>query len=241
MGNDKISPTIKLKFGRVLIVDTDSMSGELLQLRLDANGFKSDIVSDGQEALRKVLTDYDIILVDLMNSDYNGLMVTRAIKDNPQTTHIPVIIYTVRNTEDDVLNAFASGADDFVAKPFSTRELVARMRAVIRRCVRTYGSRKVHEIIRFKDLILDADAGFIVVDGDLIALTNTEYILLRLFMRNRNSYFSAYEIRREAWGGDQSVTDTAIATSVSRLRSKLGQVYGHHVVCRHGLGYGFFE
>ena len=115
------------------------------------------------------------------------------------------------------------------------------MRAVIRRCVRTYGSRKVHEIIRFKELILNADTGIIIVDGSAVSLTNTEYIFLRLLMRNRNSYFSFSEIRREAWGGDQSVSERAIATTVSRLRSKLGDEYGRHIICRSGIGYGFIE
>lgn len=241
MSTDKRSAMYKLNFGRVLIIDADSMAGELLQLRLETDGFKSDIVADGNEALGRDLSKYDVIIVDVMESEFNGLMVTRAIKQNPESFHVPVIICTEKKTEDDVLDGFDAGADDFIAKPFSTRELVARMRAVIRRCVRTYGSRKVHEIIRFRDLILDVDTATIVIDDSAISLTNTEYILLRLLMRNRNSFFEPYEIRREAWGGDQSVSDRAIATTFSRLRSKLGDVYGRHIVCRHGIGYGFVE
>ena len=99
----------------------------------------------------------------------------------------------------------------------------------------------MHEIIRFKDLTLDVDAGVIAMGDAVVSLTNLKYILLRLLMRNRNSYFSPSEIRQEAWCGDQSVTDRAIATAFSRLRGKIGEFYGRHIVCRPGIGYGFIE
>lgn len=241
MNKDKISTSFKPVFGRVLIVDTDSLACELLQLRLESDGFKSEIMADGRRVLDIDLSKYDIILVDLMGCEFNGLKLTRAIKQNPKSVHIPVIICTSKKTEEDILNGFDAGADDYVVKPFSTRELLARIRAVIRRCVRTYGSRKVHEIVRFKDLTLDVDAGVIAIGEEVVSLTNIEYILLRLLMRNRNSYFSSAEIRQEAWCGDQSVTDRAIATAFSRLRGKIGEFYGRHIVCRPGIGYGFIE
>lgn len=241
MNKDKITTSFKPVFGRVLIVDTDSLACELLQLRLETDGFKSEIMTDARRVIDVDLTQYDIILVDMMGCEFNGLNVTRAIKQNSKTVHIPVIICTTKKSEEDILNGFEAGADDYVVKPFSTRELIARIRAVIRRCVRTYGSRKVHEIIRFKDLTLDVDAGVIAMGDAVVSLTNLEYILLRLLMRNRNSYFSPSEIRQEAWCGDQSVTDRAIATAVSRLRGKIGELYGRHIVCRPGLGYGFIE
>lgn len=241
MNKDKITTSFKPVFGRVLIVDTDSLACELLQLRLETDGFKSEIMTDARRVIDVDLTQYDIILVDMMGCEFNGLNVTRAIKQNLKTVHIPVIICTTKKAEEDILNGFEAGADDYVVKPFSTRELIARIRAVIRRCVRTYGSRKVHEIIRFKDLTLDVDAGVIAMGDAVVSLTNLEYILLRLLMRNRNSYFSPSEIRQEAWCGDQSVTDRAIATAVSRLRGKIGELYGRHIVCRPGLGYGFIE
>lgn len=241
MNKDKITTSFKPVFGRVLIVDTDSLACELLQLRLETEGFKSEIMTDARRVIDVDLTQYDIILVDMMGCEFNGLNVTRAIKQNSKTVHIPVIICTTKKTEEDILNGFEAGADDYVVKPFSTRELIARIRAVIRRCVRTYGSRKVHEIIRFKDLTLDVDTGVIAMGDAVVSLTNIEYILLRLLMRNRNSYFSPSEIRQEAWCGDQSVTDRAIATALSRLRGKIGELYGRHIVCRPGLGYGFIE
>lgn len=241
MNKDKNTTSFKPVYGRVLIVDTDSLACELLQLRLETDGFKSEIMTDARRVIDVDLTQYDIILVDMMGCEFNGLNVPRAIKQNPKTVHIPVIICTTKKTEEDILNGFEAGADDYVVKPFSTRELIARIRAVIRRCVRTYGSRKVHEIIRFKDLTLDVDAGVIAMGDAVVSLTNLEYILLRLLMRNRNSYFSPSEIRQEAWCGDQSVTDGAIATAVSRLRGKIGELYGRHIVCRPGLGYGFIE
>lgn len=241
MNLEKISAAYKINFGRVLIVDADSMACELLQLRLEIDGFSSDIITDGQKALECDFSKYDVVLVDLKGCALDGLMFTQTIKRNPLLSHLPVIMCSVKTSEDDILDAFDAGVDDFIAKPFSSRELVARIRAVIRRCVRTYGSRKVHEILRYKDLVLDVDTGIIIIGNEVVSLSNSEYILLRLLLRNRNSYFDLYHIRREAWCGDQNVSESAIATAISRLRSKLGDIYGRHIVCRHGIGYGFIE
>lgn len=229
-----------MKEGNVLIVDTDSMTGELLQFRLESEGFSSSILPDGEEALRQDLTEYSVILVDLMNKDFNGLMFTKAVKRNPDTFGIPVIICSAKSSEDDIIDGFDAGADDYITKPYSSRELIARVRAVIRRRKRMTATRRASSTIRFNDLLLDLSAGTVFIDGIQISLTKTEYIILAMFMRNRNNFFDRVEIRHEAWENEGEVSDRAVDTNISRLRKKLGE-YGRHIINRQGFGYGFVE
>lgn len=225
--------------GNVLIVDSDSMTGELVQFRLESEGFRSEIITDGRTALDRDLTEFNVILVDLMNQEFNELMFTQAVKRNPDTFNIPVIICSVKSSEDDIVDGLDAGADDYISKPFSSRELIARVRSMIRRR-RMMSVRRVSNIVRFNDLVLDLGAGTAFIDGEQISLTRTEYVILAMFMRNRNSFFERVEIRREAWEDDGEVSDRAVDTNISRLRKKLGE-YGRHIINRQGFGYGFVE
>lgn len=225
--------------GKILIVDTDSMSSELLQFRFESEGFGSEIVRDGRLALEKDLTTYSLVLVDLMDSEFNGLMFTKAVKRNPETFAVPVIILSASDTEDDIVAGLDAGADDFISKPFSSRELIARVRSVIRR-KRMMSARRAANAVRFGDLTLDLSTGSVVVGTERLSLTRTEYIILALFMRNRGNFFDRSEIRHEAWENEGEVSDRAVDTNISRLRKKLGP-YGRHIVNRQGFGYGFVE
>lgn len=225
--------------GHILIVDTDSMSSELLVFRFDTEGFDTTIMTDAEKALKEDLTKYSVVLVDMMNQEFDGLKFTRAVKRNPDTFSVPVIVMTAKNTDDDVVDALDAGADDFVAKPYSTRELIARVRSVVRRR-RMSTPRKVNKIVRFEDLVLDLGAGTAWLDGEQLQLTRTEYLILAMLMRNLNNFFERMEIRHEAWEDDNEVSDRAVDTNISRLRKKLGP-YGRYIINRQGFGYGFVE
>lgn len=228
------------KEGHVLIIDTDSMTSELLQFRLESEGFSSIILTDGEEALQRDLTEFSVIIVDLMNKEFNGIMLTKAVKSDPYTFGIPVIICSTKSSEDDIIDGFDAGADDYIAKPYSSRELIARVRAVIRRRKRVTATRRISNNVRFNDLLLDLGAGSVFIDGERISLTKTEYIILAMLMRNRNSFFDRVEIRHEAWENESEVSDRAVDTTTSRLRKKLGE-YSRHIINRQGFGYGFVE
>lgn len=225
--------------GRLLIVDSDTIMCELLHFKFENDGFKCHEVHSATEALNLNLTDYNLVLVDLMDCKLNGLELTRSIRSNRDTFNLPVIIVSAKASEDDVVNGLDAGADDYISKPFSSRELIARVKSIIRRRRMMSARRPVIEY-RYKNLVIDLNAGTASIDGDILQLTRTEYLILALFMRNRNSYYSRADIRNEAWEDDSDISDRAVDTNISRLRKKLGE-YGNCIVNRQGFGYGFRE
>lgn len=224
---------------RILIVDTETMSSELLQFRFEAEGFESDVDRDGEKALERDLRQYSLILVDLMKEPFNGLKFTRAVKRNPETFNIPVIIVSETAGEDDVVDGLDAGADDYIAKPYSSRELIARVRSVIRRR-QMMSMRRLRSVVNYRDISLNLSAGTASLAGEELQLTRTEFLILAMFMRNRCNFFERSEIKHEAWEDDNDVSDRAVDTNISRLRKKLGE-YGRHIVNRQGFGYGFVE
>lgn len=223
---------------RLLIVDADKMMCELLQYRFETEGFTVDIVHTVDAALAMPLGGYHIILVDLMDNAKTGLRFTRTIRDTPETYSTPVVIISAKASEDDIVDGFDAGADDYISKPFSTRELIARVRSLLRRR-RMTTARRISNVYRYKTLTVDIAAGTVTIDDAPVALTRTEYLILTLFMRHRNHFFDRAEIQHEAWEED-NVGERAVDTGISRLRRKLG-AYGKQIVNRQGFGYGFIE
>lgn len=224
---------------RIFIVDREQMMCELLQYRFENEGYIVDLAHDGRTALQRDLTIYSIILVDLMDCDFTGIQFTRAVKSNTDTYHVPVIIISARASEDDIVNGLDSGADDYLTKPFSSRELVARVRSVIRRH-RTTSGRRMDPVMRFKALEVDLGAGTVKINGERISLTRTEFLILAMLLRHRNQFFDRAKIIHEAWEEETSTSERTVDTGISRLRKKIGE-YGRHIINRQGFGYGFVE
>lgn len=212
---------------------------ELLQFRFEKEGFSATVVNDGRKALDMDLSEYSLILVDLMDRDFNGLQLTDAVKHDPDTVGIPVIIMSAKASEDNIVDGLEAGADDYIAKPFSTRELMARVRSVIRRR-NMMNARRLANIIRDQDLTLNMGAGTAFIDGMELSLSHTEFKLLAMFLRRRNHFFDRPQIRAEIWNDDADISDRAVDTGISRLRKKLCD-YGRNLVNRKGFGYGFVE
>lgn len=224
---------------KIFIVDREQMMCELLQYRFENEGYTVEIAHDGRSALQRDLSVFSIILVDLMDCDFTGIQFTRSVKSNIETYHVPVIIVSSSSSEDDIVMGLDSGADDYLTKPFSTRELVARVRSVIRRH-RTTSGRKMSNVMRFESLELDLGAGTVKIDGDRVSLTRTEFLILAMLLRHKGQFFEHAEILHEAWEDESSASERTVDTGISRLRKKIGD-YGRHIINRQGFGYGFVE
>lgn len=222
---------------RVMIVDAEALMSEILQIRLENEGYATSVCNDGREALQRDLSEYSLVLVDLTGCEFNGIMFLNELKRNPKTAGVSVILISAKASEDDIVEALESGADDFIAKPISMRILLARVQSVMRRR-RMVNAKRLANILRYDDLLVDMVAGTAYIDGMELSLSQLEFELLVLFMRNKNHFLDREVIRREVWGERSVVSDRAVDTNVSRLRKKIFD-YGANIINRKGFGYGF--
>lgn len=225
--------------GTLLIVDTETMLCELLKFKFENEGFNVDLSHDGMAALGLNLTHYRLILVDLMKEEFTGLDFIRKLKRDPQKALIPVVLISSIDDDDVVVDALDAGADDYMAKPISSRELLARINSVFRRR-RMMDSRRAANQVSFKGLVLDTASGQATIDGTPVSLSKAEFLILGMLLRNRGQFFERIEIKHETWDNVSDVSDRAVDTTISRLRKKLGD-YGSQLVNRQGFGYGFVE
>lgn len=219
---------------RILAVDDEESICYLLRVNLELQGFEVDTALSAEEALRMKLDSYDLLLLDVMLPRMSGFEMAQQIRKDDRLRGIPIIFCTARDTEADLLAGFARGADDYIKKPFSMRELVARVKSVLHRSGRyTEGS-----VLTFKSLTLNAATGRCQAGGHEVTLTKTEQDLLALLLGHPGRTFSREEIMDRVWGRDVVVTDRTIDVNVSRLRHKLGQ-YGNNITTKLGKGYAF--
>lgn len=227
--------------GTILIVDDDPNIVELLSFNLGSEGFGTAVVANAEEVDLDKVQDMRLVIADNMNKPYSGLDLLRDIK---ATTPVPVIICTASESEDTVIRAFDAGADDFVEKPFSLRELVARIRAVLRRHPQRFAQEAAapRTTLKFDNigLTIDIESQRVTISGTAIPLTKTEYQILLYLVRNRNSFFNRNEICEEIWRDETMTNARIVDTNISRLRKKLGDA-GRYIINRYGLGYAFTD
>ena len=225
---------------RVLVVEDETDIAQLIKHTLERGGDANvEVVSTGDAALRSVgETPPDLMILDLNLPVVDGTEVCRLIRARPATASLPIIMLTARTTESDRVSGLDLGADDYVTKPFSLRELAARVRAVLRR---KPGSKpSAMSIYRGKHLIADFDAVAVTVNGDPIRLTRREFELLRCLVENRNRVLSRDRLLERVWGYEQYIETRSVDVHVGRLRAKLGQA-GAQIETVVGLGYRFVE
>lgn len=220
---------------RILIVDDEESLCEILQFNLEVEGYEAHVAYSAEQALAMHPEGYSLILLDVMLGETSGFKMARMLKENPATAHIPVIFCTARDSEDDTVAGLNLGADDYIAKPFSIREVLARVRSVLRR---TVPQREEAATVGFERLVVDLRRKRCTVDGEEVALTKKEFEILALMLSNRGSIFSREEILRRVWSDEVVVLDRTIDVNITRLRRKIGR-YGNHIVTRLGYGYGF--
>lgn len=203
---------------RVLIVEDEAALVDLLRYNLENEGFDVDQAGDGDEALLRIAEHPpDAILLDWMLPMVSGLEVCRRLRRGPQTRSLPIIMLTARGEEGDRIRGLNSGADDYVVKPFSPSELVARLRAVMRRA----GGSAAEDVLRFADVEMDPVAHRVARAGKPIHLGPTEYRLLQHFMQNPGRVFSREQLLDRVWGHDAEVELRTVDVHIRRLRKAL--------------------
>ena len=215
-----------------MIVDDEQDLCEILQFNLQAAGYEADVAYSAEEALLKDLPTFDLLLLDVMMPGLSGFELAKRLKADEQTAQIPIIFLTAKDTEDDTLTGFGLGADDYVAKPFSVREVVARVGAVLKRNAPTT------IMLRHQGLTVDLTTKSVAVDGVEVALTRTEFDLLALLLSHQGQVFSRQQLLDSVWPDDVIVTDRTVDVNITRLRKKLG-AYAACIVTRPGFGYCF--
>ena len=226
---------------RVLVVDDEQDLCEILLYNLRAAGYEAEAAYTGEAAwnlmhhAQCIMHNYDLLILDVMMPGMSGFELAQRLKGDAQTSHIPIIFLTAKDTEDDTLQGFGLGADDYVTKPFSVREVVARVKAVL---ARSQSNSIAENIISFEGLVLDLGKKTTTVDGESVGLTKTEFELLGLLLKYRGQVFSRQQIFDAVWPEDVVVSDRTVDVNVTRLRKKIGR-YGNCIVSRQGFGYVF--
>ncbi|HYT76063.1 MAG TPA: response regulator transcription factor [Vicinamibacterales bacterium] len=226
---------------RVLVVEDEQDIAGLIKHTLERSGEASvELVTRGDEALRSISgRPPDLVILDLNLPVLSGDEVCRILRQRPETRQIPIIMLTARTSESDRVAGLDLGADDYVTKPFSLRELAARVRAVLRR--RRAGTEEARQkLYQGKHLVADFEAVSISVDSKPIRLTRREFELLRFLVENRNRVLSRERLLERVWGYDRFIETRSVDVHVGRLRSKLGAA-GQQIETVIGLGYRFNE
>ena len=223
---------------KILIVEDERDIVDLLRYNLEEAGFETDYVRNGADALhRAVEKSPDLILLDLMLPEVDGLIVCRLLKNDPRTKNIPVVMITAKAEERDRITGLELGVDDYITKPFSPKEVVLRVSAVLRRIQVGKQSEDTQQIQRH-GLTIDLDKHQVLTESGPIDLTATEFKLITLFARQPGRVFTRDILMDVIWGADYYGIDRTVDTHVSRLRRKLGE-FGEHIETVHGVGYRF--
>lgn len=224
---------------RILIADDEPLVCELMQFNLEKEGFEVDVFRNVDEAYQADLPNYNLFIIDVMMNDMMGMNFAHHLKQTKSTTSIPLIFCTACDGESDIINGLNSGADDYILKPFSMKEMIARVNAVLRRH-RMSTPTPPAKVLTCRDMRINIDEMTVYIGDKLIDLTNNEFYLLTLFVNNRNRLFSHNEIIDTIWPGEMPVSRRTIDINIARLRKKLGD-YAEQLVDRPGFGYGYVE
>ena len=223
----------------ILVVDDESDLCEILQFNLETEGYEVVTTNSAEEALKLPLQEYALILLDVMMGEMSGFQMARKIKNNPATAQIPIIFITALDDEDSTVKGLNIGADDYIAKPLSMKEVKARVKAVLRRAnSQPHQGEVADSKIRYEAITLDLNAKTVTLDGKDLALTKLEFELLSFFLRNPDTVFSREELLARCWPQDVYVLDRTVEVNITSLRKKIGR-YGKQIKTRIGYGYCF--
>lgn len=225
---------------KILVVDDEQDICEILQYNLETEGFEVMIANSAEEALELPLQEFSLILLDVMMGEMSGFQMARRLKSNHDTAHIPIIFITAMDGEDNLVKGLNIGADDYIAKPLSMKEVKARVRAVLRRSTPQPVSNQAttsHELC-YEGIILDLNAKTATLDGETLVFTKLEFELLSFLLQHPNKVFAREDLLKHCWPQDVMVLDRTVDVNITRLRKKIGR-YGKQIKTRVGYGYCF--
>lgn len=226
------------KYSRILVVDDEQDLCEILKFNLETEGYQVETANSAEEALEKDIASYNLLLLDVMMGGMSGFQLAKQLKNSEVTAHIPIIFLTARDTENDTVTGFNLGADDYISKPFSIREVMVRVRAVLRRTASRLEGAEEPAVISYQGLLLNLDKKSVSVDGEDVPFTKTEFELLRLLLEERGRVFSRQELIDRVWPKDVLVLDRTVDVNITRMRKKIGK-FAKCIVTRLGFGYYF--
>ena len=226
---------------RILIVDDEETLCEVLKLNLENEGYDVDVAFSAEQALGYNIKEYSLILLDIMMGEISGIKMAKILKNDVATADIPIIFCTARDTEDDMVMGLNLGADDYIMKPYTIRNVVARVKSVLRRTashkVGNVSAEKPNRLV-VEGLCLDLEFKRCTVDGEEVKLARKEFELLAYLIQHQGKICSREQILNRVWSDEVVVLDRTIDVNITRLRSKIG-AYGSYIVTRSGFGYGF--
>ncbi len=221
---------------RILVVDDEETLCQVLKLNLENEGYDVDVAYSAEQALELDLTKYSLILLDIMMGEISGVKMAKMMKSKHETADIPIIFCTAKDTEDDMIIGLNIGADDYIVKPYTIRNILARVKTVLRRA--GHASEDKSETIEVQGLKVDLKLKMCTIDDREIKLSKKEFEILVFLMKNPNRIFTRDELLNFVWKDEVIVLDRTVDVNITRLRQKLGD-YGRYIITRSGYGYGF--
>ncbi len=226
------------KSKRILVVDDEETLCEALKFNLEEEGFEVDTALSAEDALCLDLASYNLVILDIMMGEISGTRLAGIMKSRPETAAIPIIFCTARDSEDEMVKGLDLGADDYITKPYSIRNIIARVKAVLRRT--TAIPEKPSHTISFEGLTVDPVSKTCSVDGQDVKMPRKEFEILLTLLKNRGRIFSREELLNLIWPDEVVVVDRVVDVNITRIRRKIGR-YGSHITTRSGYGYGFVD
>ncbi|MDD4778592.1 MAG: response regulator transcription factor [Fermentimonas sp.] len=217
---------------RILVVDDEKDICDILQFNLENEGYIVDVANSGEEAMEKLTDVHQLIILDVMMDGISGFKMAEMLRKNEN--YVPIIFLTAKNTENDVLTGFSLGGDDYIAKPFSVKEVLARVRALIMRTsliIQPADTKWKHDGLK-----IDITTNRVTIDDNEVSLTKKEFEILSLLAQASPKVLTRAEILSSVWGDNEYVLDRTVDVHITRLRKKLGD-YASVIVNRSGFGY----
>jgi two-component system phosphate regulon response regulator PhoB len=228
---------------KILVIDDEETLCEILQYNLENEGYDVDIAYSAEQALKLQLECYSLIILDIMLEEISGIKLARMLKSNVKTADIHIIFCSARDSDDDMVMGLEIGADDYIVKPYSVRNVLARVKSVLRRNhiqSEVLPSIAKPNLMQVNGLKLDLEFKRCLINENEVKMTRKEFELLVFLITHRGKICSREEILSKVWKDEVIVLDRTIDVNIRRLRSKIG-TYGENIVTRCGYGYGFRE